>query len=115
MESPPDELREIRVRGRARARLYLATTAFMPVGLAVGAFGLAGAWRAAKAADEERHPATGSRVGPDRKGGRPCRRPPRMTFTMTQGTSAMTAKPRFSCISENPGPLVAVIALVPAR
>ena len=37
-----------------------------------------------------------------------------MTLTMTQGTSAMTPKPRFSCISEKPGPLVAVMALTPA-
>jgi predicted secreted protein len=34
---------------------------------------------------------------------------------MTQGTSAMIAKPRFSCIKENPGPLVAVIDFTPAR
>jgi hypothetical protein len=34
---------------------------------------------------------------------------------MTQGTSAMMANPKFSCISENPGPLVAVIAFTPAR
>jgi hypothetical protein len=34
---------------------------------------------------------------------------------MTQGTSAMTAKPKFSCMRENPGPLVAVIDLTPAR
>jgi hypothetical protein len=27
----------------------------------------------------------------------------------------MKAKPRFSCIKENPGPLVAVIDLTPAR
>jgi len=38
-----------------------------------------------------------------------------MTFTMTQGTSAIQAKPKFSCMSENPGPLVAVMALAPAR
>ena len=37
--------------------------------------------------------------------------PPRMTLTITQGTSATQANPRFSCIRENPGPLVAVMAL----
>jgi hypothetical protein len=40
MEYSSDELREIRQRGRARARLYLATSAFMPVGVAVGSYGL---------------------------------------------------------------------------
>jgi predicted secreted protein len=34
---------------------------------------------------------------------------------MTQGTSAMMANPKFSCMRENPGPLVAVIAFTPAR
>jgi hypothetical protein len=38
-----------------------------------------------------------------------------MTFTITHGTSAVQAKPRFSCIRENPGPLVAVIDFTPAR
>ena len=37
-----------------------------------------------------------------------------MTLTMTQGTSAMQANPKFSCIKENPGPLVAVMDLTPA-
>ena len=38
-----------------------------------------------------------------------------MTLTTTQGTSVMHANPRFSCIREKPGPLVAVMALAPAR
>jgi hypothetical protein len=38
-----------------------------------------------------------------------------MTLTMTQGTSAMIANPKFSCIRENPGPLVAVMDFTPAR
>src|SRR3989304_5797388 len=63
MEYSPDELREIRVRGRARARLYLATTPFMPGGLAVRALALAGGWRAAKAVDDDRHPEIGSLGG----------------------------------------------------
>ncbi len=33
---------------------------------------------------------------------------------MTHGTSAIAAKPMFSCMSEKPGPLVAVIAFEPA-
>jgi len=33
---------------------------------------------------------------------------------MTHGTSAIAAKPMFSCMSEKPGPLVAVITLAPA-
>ena len=33
---------------------------------------------------------------------------------MTQGISVIHAYPIFSCLSENPGPLVAVIALAPA-
>jgi hypothetical protein len=37
-----------------------------------------------------------------------------MTFTTTQGISAAQAKPRFSCRSENPGPLVAVMLFRPA-
>ena len=41
--------------------------------------------------------------------------PPRMTLTTTQGTSAMQANPRFSCMREKPGPLVAVMDLTPAR
>jgi hypothetical protein len=47
--------------------------------------------------------------------GRPVLGPPLMAFTTTQGTSAMMANPRFSCISEKPGPLVAVIDFTPAR
>jgi hypothetical protein len=47
--------------------------------------------------------------------GRPVLGPPRMTLTMTQGTSAMQANPKFSCTRENPGPLVAVMLLTPAR
>jgi len=46
--------------------------------------------------------------------GAPVDGPPRITFTITHGTSAMQANPRFSCLSENPGPLVAVITLAPA-
>ena len=46
--------------------------------------------------------------------GRPVDGPPRITLTMTQGTSAMQAKPMFSCLSEKPGPEVAVIDLRPA-
>jgi hypothetical protein len=34
---------------------------------------------------------------------------------MTQGISAIIANPRASCMRENPGPLVAVIALFPVR
>ena len=41
--------------------------------------------------------------------------PPRITFTITHGVSAMQAYPRFSCIREKPGPLVAVIDFTPAR
>ena len=40
--------------------------------------------------------------------------PARCTSITTQGTSPMTASPRFSCISEKPGPLVAVKDLAPA-
>ena len=40
--------------------------------------------------------------------------PARCTLTITQGTSPMIARPMFSCISEKPGPLVAVNALAPA-
>ena len=46
--------------------------------------------------------------------GRPVDGPPRITSTITQGTWAIEAKPMFSCISEKPGPEVAVSALVPA-
>ena len=41
--------------------------------------------------------------------------PNRITSTITQGTSAMAAKPMCSCMREKPGPLVAVKALTPAR
>ena len=40
--------------------------------------------------------------------------PERWTSITTQGTSPITARPRFSCISENPGPLVAVKDFAPA-
>ncbi len=43
----------------------------------------------------------------------PVEGPDRWTFTTTQGISPMTAMPRFSCIREKPGPLVAVKALAP--
>lgn len=45
---------------------------------------------------------------------RPVLGPTRCTLTTTTGTSPMIATPRFSCMSENPGPLVAVNALAPA-
>ena len=37
-----------------------------------------------------------------------------MTSTITHGTWAMVAKPIISCMSEKPGPDVAVSALTPA-
>src|SRR5450759_342887 len=43
----------------------------------------------------------------------PVEGPPRMTLTMTKVISAPAAEPIFSCLSENPGPLVAVMALTP--
>ncbi len=46
--------------------------------------------------------------------GSPVDGPPRMTSTMTQGTWAMLAYPMLSCMSEKPGPDVAVSALAPA-
>ena len=46
--------------------------------------------------------------------GMPVEGPPRMTLTITTGTSAMTAMPRCSCIRENPGPEVAVSGFLPA-
>ena len=46
--------------------------------------------------------------------GRPVHGPPRITLTTTTGISRMHAAPRFSCISENPGPLVAVMDFTPA-
>jgi hypothetical protein len=45
--------------------------------------------------------------------GMPVEGPPRCTSTITQGISAMIAYPSASCISEKPGPLVAVITLRP--
>ena len=45
---------------------------------------------------------------------RPVDGPERCTFTTTTGTSPMVAMPRFSCISEKPGPLVAVNDFTPA-
>ena len=47
--------------------------------------------------------------------GSPVLGPPRITSTITQGTSASTANPMCSCMRVNPGPLVAVMALDPAR
>jgi hypothetical protein len=47
--------------------------------------------------------------------GRPVLGPPLITLTITHGTSAMIPNPKFSCMRENPGPLVAVIAFTPAR
>src|SRR5271157_849078 len=47
--------------------------------------------------------------------GKPVLGPPRITSTITHGTSAYAAYPMCSCISENPGPLVAVIAFLPAN
>ena len=46
--------------------------------------------------------------------GSPVDGPPRITLTMTHGTSVRQAKPMFSCLSENPGPRVAVIDFAPA-
>ena len=46
--------------------------------------------------------------------GRPVDGPPRITLTMTTGISVMHANPRFSCLSENPGPEVAVSDFAPA-
>ena len=40
--------------------------------------------------------------------------PARMELMTTSGTSAMVANPSISCIKENPGPLVAVMAFTPA-
>ena len=45
--------------------------------------------------------------------GMPVEGPPRMTSTTTQGASIMAARPRFSCLSEKPGPEVAVMARAP--
>ena len=47
--------------------------------------------------------------------GSPVEGPPRITFTITTGISAITARPRCSCIRENPGPEVAVRLFFPAR
>ena len=46
--------------------------------------------------------------------GWPVAGPTRCTFTITQGISAMQARPSISCFREKPGPLVAVIAFLPA-
>src|SRR3990172_11645421 len=46
--------------------------------------------------------------------GTPVDGPPRITSMMTQGTSQSIPKPMFSCLSENPGPEVAVIDFLPA-
>ena len=47
--------------------------------------------------------------------GTPVDGPPRITSTITHGTSQSIPKPMFSCLSENPGPEVAVIDFLPAR
>ena len=41
--------------------------------------------------------------------------PPLVTFNTTHATSAVRMNPRFSCMRENPGPLVAVMAFFPPR
>ena len=46
---------------------------------------------------------------------RPVLGPERCTLTTTSGTSPMVAMPRFSCMREKPGPLVAVKDFLPAR
>ena len=45
----------------------------------------------------------------------PVEGPLRCTLKMTAGSSDMMPSPRFSCIREKPGPLVAVNAFFPAR
>lgn len=40
MEYSPEELREIRKRGRSATRLYILTSALIPVGFAVAGYGL---------------------------------------------------------------------------
>ena len=47
--------------------------------------------------------------------GFPVDGPPRCTFTMTDGTSAIAASPSISVISERPGPDVAVMDFTPAK
>src|SRR5665647_1879513 len=47
--------------------------------------------------------------------GMPVLGPHLWILTTTQGTSAITAKPKFSCFKEKPGPLVAVRDFKPAR
>jgi len=42
--------------------------------------------------------------------GMPVEGPPRCVSTTTSGVSVIPARPRFSCISEMPGPALAVIA-----
>ena len=47
--------------------------------------------------------------------GWPVLGPPRWILTITQGVSVIAAYPMFSIISENPGPLVAVMARAPVQ
>src|SRR4030042_996705 len=47
--------------------------------------------------------------------GCPVDGPPLMTFTMTMGVSVIAAYPMVSCMSENPGPDVAVIDFAPPQ
>src|SRR5450759_399777 len=47
--------------------------------------------------------------------GSPVEGPPRCTSPITQGISAMISYPKASCISEKPGPLVAVSLLRPVK
>ncbi len=47
--------------------------------------------------------------------GRPVEGPPRCTSTITSGSSAMLARPIISHFRESPGPLVAVMAFLPAK
>ena len=47
--------------------------------------------------------------------GRPVDGPPRCTLAITIGVSVMQARPRFSIISEKPGPEVTVITFWPPQ
>ena len=47
--------------------------------------------------------------------GRPVDGPPRWTSTKTHGVSVMAARPMCSIIREKPGPLVTVMAFLPAQ